>query len=270
MKARREPAEASTKRRPGGEASPRLDLNGLIALAYCEPRPSAEARRRMDRKLAPLLTAGAGSMLLEPSVELRPDRVLGIGSAPRGGPWESFTASTLGKSSLGLMSVALMVGAFWVGRTTSKRAGLAAPVEPQTVSASDVPRHPELVVMQRELAPAEPEVNAVPAKAVPTPIPRSPAANKVRKAPDGLAVLANVELALREGNPKQALAGLEQLGEPASIPLRHLARILRAVALCNAGRLAEGRRLAAQIQAEGESSVFAARLERACELERLK
>lgn len=242
------------------------EAHRLIEQASPEPPPSEEACRRMSLKLAPMLAAGAGSLLLKPSVEVA--AALNRGSATGLWRWEKLAGSAGGKLAFGALTVALMVGAFCLGRVTSRgaepvAAAIAQGVTPQGVETAQlsVKTEPPSVDPER---PAEPAPNAVAIIAPRAPVSKPKRASTPRSA-DGLAILGEVELSLRRGNPKAALARLDELGEPASSRLRHLSRVLRAIALCDAGRVDEGRGLIEQIQEDRGSSVFAARLERACE-----
>lgn len=250
----------------------------LIERAHLEPRPSEAACRRMELELAPLFAAGPGSMLLGPSTA---------------GPWQKSGGSGWGKLPFGAASVALMVGAFWLGRTTSQQsdsssrlapldsaarvqdaaeaaAGHAVAVVPlRAQSADPVPASstPSSADAANAASSTQASLKARPSSGVPSsagvPAPGAVAASSAR-AVDGITLLGEVELALREGHPRAALRELRGLDAASPPRLQHLARVLRAVALCDAGDLDEGRQLVAQIEERRTNSVFAARLERAC------
>jgi hypothetical protein len=262
----------------------------LIERAHLEPRPSEAACRRMELELAPLFAAGPGSVLLERLAEPR------IGLGPRTwGPWQSFGGSGWGKLSFGAASVVLMVGAFWLGRTTGKQSESASsvprldsaprvqddaespaaghafalaplPTQPaDRVLASSIPASAEAAnaASPNEASPkTQPSSGVLPSSAG-LPDPKAMASSSAR-AVDGITLLGQVELALREGHPRAALRELRGLDGASPPRLQHLARVLRAVALCDAGDLDEGRHLVAQIEELRTSSVFAARLKHAC------
>lgn len=233
----------------------------LIERASPEPPPSEDACRRMSLKLGPMLAAGAGSLLLKPSVELA--AALNGASAPGLSGWQRLTTSAWGKLTFGVLTVALMAGAFCLGRVTSRRAEPVATAMLQVVSTAQLSVKTEPMSVNHE-EPAEPASNVV-AVIAPRVSVSKPKSEKAARSPDGLASLGEVELALRRGNPRAALARLDELGAPTSTRLRRLSRVLRAIALCDAGRVDEGRALLGQMQENRGSSVFAARLERACE-----
>jgi hypothetical protein len=213
----------------------------------------------MIRQLAPMLAAGAGSLLLKPSFEV--GEALSRGSAPGVWRWERLTRSAWGKLAFGMVSVALMAGAFYLGSITSQPAKPISAAIPEVVSAP-LPVEAELIGVDQGRD-AEPAPGPVPVIAAPARASKPPPAGAPRGA-DGLTILGEVELALRQRNPKGALARLGELGKPESARIERLSRVLRAIALCDAGRRDEGRALVGQMRGERGSSVFAARLATAC------
>jgi len=241
-----------------------LDIEAvrLIEQASPEPPPSEEACRRMSRHLAPLFAAGAGSLSLEPSVEV--SEAASRSSATGLWRWQKLTSAVWGKLTLGMLTTALMAGAFWLGSVTSQGARPAAPavLAAPALAPAPPPVRLELFRVEPESA-TEPVSRSRPALAARASVAKPRSATRSRHA-DGLAILGDVELALRRKEPRAALARLDELGKPASAQIEHLARVLRAIALCDAGRLDEGRRWIGRLSPERESSVFAARLEAAC------
>lgn len=233
----------------------------LLEEASADSPPSEDACRRMSLKLAPMLAAGAGSMLLKPSVEVA--AALNRGSATGLWGWEKLTGSAWGKLAFAVLTSALMVGAFCLGRVTSRRAEPVLAAMPPVLSTAQLSVKTELVRADHE-RPIEPAPSFVPVTVPPASVSKPKAGNTSRSV-DGLTILGEVELSLRQRNPRAALARLDELGEPASRRLRHLSRVLRAIALCDAGRLDEGRGMIGQLGGDQGSSVFAARLDRACE-----
>lgn len=240
----------------------------------------------MDRKLAPLLSARPGSRWLEPSVDIdRPLAATHGGLLPRRF-WKGLAASTERTAKVAMTSAALMLGAFWLGRTTAshtepapgtaKHAAHAPPSQSVPVPTK-AERQPASSASSARSGLAESEPPAAPVAVEPAPLvarPKSsraapPAAAGVKKAPNGsddIDALGKIEVALRRGDAKGALAKLDGLGKPSQQRLRRLANVLRAVALCELGHLDEGRRLLEQIGEHRELSLFTERVGRACQL----
>lgn len=237
----------------------------------------------MERKLAPLLSAGPGSQSLEPSVDIDRPLAASHGALLPRRFWKGLAASTERTAKVAVTSAALMVGAFWLGRTTANPTEPASGIAEQAVSAPPAQTLPVPARTERPPAssalsgPAESVPPAEPVPVEPAPVvarpesaratpPEAPRAEKAPKASDDIDALGKIEVALRRGDAKGALAKLDELGKPSQLRLRRLANVLRAVALCELGHLDEGRRLLEQIGAHRELSLFTERVGRACQL----
>lgn len=253
----------------------------LIDAARLEAKPSASACERMERKLAPLLAPSPGARPPAASIDLGPLLAAGRGTALPRQSWKGLAASAGLTPKVAMTSVALMVGAFWLGRTSANRAEPASSVVKQAAYALPSETLPVPPKTQRQAARAAlpdptqsaPRAETVPADPAPDsarlqasrPAPRKPAGSQQHpSASDDIDALGQVEVALRRGNPKTALAKLAQIGTPTQPPLQRLANVLRAITLCELGQLDEGRRLMAQ---QPEVTPFGARLAHACQPE---
>jgi hypothetical protein len=111
---------------------------------------------------------------------------------------------------------------------------------------------------------SKPEINLAPATSASVE-PSSPTVDKPVVTNDGfdasLERLERAERDLRSGNPT---AALRTLAVPVATPLRSRADALRAVALCQAGKQAEGRQLALRHLGRNPSSPYEKRLQSAC------
>lgn len=258
----------------------------LIERARAEPGPSEAACRRMEQKLAPMFAAGPGARVLEPSVDLGswpPSSAL----SGRGGLRQLLWRGAPGGAVVAATSAALLAGAFWLGRLTAKPEGrppdaprnpiAALPVPPLTQFDSGDDNAPSDDASSDDHASgADPGLPSRPATVepvssiafVPSPKPaplRAAPAKTPAKTVDAVSALGEIEVALRRGKPELALAKLDELGRPAQPRLRALAKLLRAVALCEAGQLEVGRARVPQLERQG-LSMFEARLARACRL----
>jgi hypothetical protein len=160
---------------------------------------------------------------------------------------------------------AFVKGLVVAGAIATGAAGFFALREPSPAPVRVAPRPRAPVVTPRPVLehPAPPEVTSS-AQAEESPAPRSKPAPGLRLQ-DEAALLAEVQGALRAGNPKQALGKLE--GYDRRFPsgmLRAEADAARVFALCASGRADKARTFAARFVQRYPGSPAAARVQAAC------
>jgi hypothetical protein len=231
-------------------------LDGLIQRARGAEAPTARERADVRLRLQQQLATGARDLTFEEAVLPR-----AASRWPRALAW--------GAPLVGIGVLALIVLQLEPQLAPQPVDPLVrAPQAPTLNAAPPPPAAAPTVEPTAAATSALPAAATSNARAPAVPAPRAPAL----RAPDLLAesqALARVQRALRDGQPQQALTLLAQQEREFSRGALHEERAAaRALALCSAGRGAEGQRAAAAFAVRYPQSVLGARVQSRCAIVR--